>query len=161
MEAVENGNGKTFTPIEIKPKTSIRIHHTPNSGREYFTVSYYDEDGKRQRRQFRDLVVAQKEANKLAGKIGKNEAPGLLVTGRDRLIYERALFSMPENTSVSGQDAYWRKTEVASFCRVGVRTIENWMAHQGFPHIKIGNVVLFKKEDVKGFLERKRRVLAD
>ncbi|MFO1501319.1 MAG: recombinase family protein [Verrucomicrobiota bacterium] len=91
MEAAENGDAKSFTPIEIKPKTSIRIHHTPNAGRDYFTLSYYDEDGKRQRRQFRDLATAEQQANKLAGKMGRSEPPGLLVTGRDRLIYERAV----------------------------------------------------------------------
>ena len=42
---------------------------------------------------------------------------------------------------------------MAGFCRVGARTIENWMAHEGLPHIKIRNVVLFKPGDVRDFLE--------
>jgi excisionase family DNA binding protein len=68
---------------------------------------------------------------------------------------------MPEYIDVLGQDEYWRKAEVARCCRVGTRTIENWTARSGCPHIKIGNVVLFKKQDVKVFLEQKRRILRD
>ena len=79
MSETGSSNDKKFTAIEIKPKCSIRIFRTPNAGRVYFTVSYYDEDGRRQRRLFRDLPAAEKEANKLAGKLGKGEAPGLLV----------------------------------------------------------------------------------
>jgi excisionase family DNA binding protein len=51
----------------------------------------------------------------------------------------------------------WRKAEVADFCRVGARTIENWMAREGLPHIKIRNVVLFKPSDVKDFLAAHHR----
>jgi hypothetical protein len=85
MREAESSNGKTFTPIEIKPKCSIKIYRTPNAAREYFTVSYYDEEGKRQRRLFQDLAEAERAANKLAGTLAKNEPPGLLVSGRDRL----------------------------------------------------------------------------
>ena len=68
---------------------------------------------------------------------------------------------MSENVDLPGQHDYWRKSEVAKFCRVGTRTIENWMAHHGLPHVKIGNVVLFKPRDVRDFLENRRRVLTD
>jgi len=69
--------------------------------------------------------------------------------------------SMAEHVENSGEKPYWRKDDVASFCCVGRRTIENWMTHEGLPHIKIGNVVRFRPQDVKDFLETRRRVVRD
>jgi excisionase family DNA binding protein len=66
---------------------------------------------------------------------------------------------MSERIGVPRQNDYWRKAEVAQLCRVSVRTVENWMAYHGLPHYRIGNVVLFKPQDVRDFLEGKRRVL--
>jgi hypothetical protein len=55
------------------------------------------------------------------------------------------------------QDSLWQKSDVARYCSVGTRTVENWMAI-GLPHIKIRNVVRFKPRDVLDFLEARRRV---
>ncbi len=60
---------------------------------------------------------------------------------------------MADHKNADGDQALWRKVEIARFCRVSIRTIENWMAAEGLPHFKIGNVVLFKPADVKSFLE--------
>jgi nucleotidyltransferase/DNA polymerase involved in DNA repair len=56
------------------------------------------------------------------------------------------------------QDRLWHKRDVARFCGVGTRTVENWMLH-GLPHIKFGNVVRFKPQDVREFLDSRRRVI--
>ena len=66
---------------------------------------------------------------------------------------------MAEHGENSNEMSHWRKADVASFCGVGIRTIENWMFSEGLPHIKIGNVVRFKPQDVRDFLEAKRRVI--
>ncbi|MCX8154836.1 MAG: hypothetical protein N3J91_00040 [Verrucomicrobiae bacterium] len=91
MENTNVSNEEKFTKLEITPKPSVRVYHTPNSGRDYYTVSYYDEEGRRQRPMFPDRQTAEAEAEKLAKKFEKRELPGLMVNGRERLIYERAL----------------------------------------------------------------------
>ncbi len=68
---------------------------------------------------------------------------------------------MSEHGENSNEKPHWRKDDVASYCGVGTRTVENWMTHEGLPHIKIGHVVRFKPQDVKDFLEGKRRVVRD
>lgn len=90
MEKTTGNDTKKFTALELKPKWSIRVNYTPNKGRDYFTVSYYDEDRKRQRRTFSDAAIAQAEAEKLRGRMDRGLMPGLLLVGRDRVIYERA-----------------------------------------------------------------------
>src|SRR2546428_252442 len=89
--AKTNGSAKRFEAIELRPRWSVKINHTPNKGRDYFTVSYYDENGKRQRRVFPELRLAQTEAEKFRSKMDAGLLPGILLSGRDRLIYERAL----------------------------------------------------------------------
>ncbi len=91
MSQANCNGGKKFTAQELKPKWSVKINHTPNKGREYFTVSYYDENRKRQRRLYSDLVTAQKEAEKLRERMDRGLMPGLLLNGMERLVYERAL----------------------------------------------------------------------
>ena len=66
---------------------------------------------------------------------------------------------MVEPVENGSEKVDWRKDDVASFCGVGTRTVENWMMCEGLPHFKIGNVVRFKPQDVKDFLESKRRVI--
>jgi hypothetical protein len=91
MSQSNGNNGQKFTAQELRPKWSVKINHTPNQGREYFTVSYYDENRKRQRRLYSDLVTAQKEAEKLRERMDRGLMPGLLLNGVERLVYERAL----------------------------------------------------------------------
>ena len=55
-------------------------------------------------------------------------------------------------------DGLWRKSDVASYCGVGIRTVENWMS-QGLPHFKMGNVVRFRAQDVRDFLDSHRRLV--
>jgi hypothetical protein len=66
-----------------------------------------------------------------------------------------------KHADANGPQTLWRKHDVARYCRVNIRTIENWMAHQGLPHFKVANVVLFNQHDVLQFLEKRRRVVAD
>jgi hypothetical protein len=40
MSEPVNSKEKKFTSLELKPRRSIRVHFTPNRGRDYFTVSY-------------------------------------------------------------------------------------------------------------------------
>ena len=68
---------------------------------------------------------------------------------------------MAEQLESSKDKPHWRKDDVASYCGVGTRTVENWMTHEGLPHIKIGHVVRFKPQDVMNFLESRRRVVKD
>jgi hypothetical protein len=70
---------------------SVKINHTPNKGRDYFTVSYYDENRTRQGRLYFDLATAEQEAEKLRDRMDKGLMPGLLLNGLERLVYERAL----------------------------------------------------------------------
>jgi hypothetical protein len=91
MSESVNSKEKKFTPLELKPRRSIRVHYTPNKDRDYHTLSYYDEFGKRQRRVFPNRSTAEAEARKLRCKIDSGVMPGLLLSGRQRLIYERAL----------------------------------------------------------------------
>ncbi|MBP8258771.1 MAG: hypothetical protein KA118_03810 [Verrucomicrobia bacterium] len=91
MENTNVSNEQKFTKLEITPKPSVRVYHTPNAGRDYYTLSYYDEEGRRQRRLFPDQQSAEAEAEKLGKKLEKREMPGLMLNGRERLIYERAL----------------------------------------------------------------------
>jgi hypothetical protein len=92
MSETSSDNSKKFAAVVLEPrKRLIRLHHTPNKGREYHTVSYYDEFGRRQRRVYPDRSIAEAEATKLRRKIDNGETPGLLLNGRERLIYERAL----------------------------------------------------------------------
>jgi len=100
MSESVNSKEKKFTKLELKPRQSIRVHYTPNRGRDYHTVSYYDEFGQRQRRLYPDRSVAEKEAAKLRHKIDIGIMPGLLLNGRERLIYERSL----ETARISGLD---------------------------------------------------------
>jgi hypothetical protein len=90
MSEMNGSKSKKFTALELKPKWSVKVNYTPNKGRDYFTVSYYDEDRKRQRRTFPDAATAQAEAEKLRGRMDRGLMPGLLLVGRDRVIYERA-----------------------------------------------------------------------
>ena len=62
MSELVNGKKKKFTPLELKPKRSIRVHYTPNKARPYYTVSYYDEFGQRQRQVYPDRSTAEAEA---------------------------------------------------------------------------------------------------
>src|SRR5262249_5222516 len=82
---------KRFTTLELKPRWTIKINHTPNKGRDYFTVSYYDENRKRQRRVYPDLATAEKQVEKLRERMDRGLMPGLLLNGLERLVYERAL----------------------------------------------------------------------
>jgi len=76
-----------------------------------------------------------------------------------RLCADLVLYVMSDNVENCSEKMDWRKIDVASFCGVGTRTIENWMIHEGLPHIKIGNVVRFRPQDVKDFLKSKRRTV--
>jgi excisionase family DNA binding protein len=48
------------------------------------------------------------------------------------------------------------KAELARFCGVRVRTIENWM-RLGLPYFKIGRTVRFKLSDINAHLEANHR----
>jgi hypothetical protein len=106
MENTNVSNEQKFTKLEITPKPSVRVYHTPNAGRDYYTLSYYDEEGRRQRRLFPDQQSAEAEAEKLAKKLEKRELPGLMLNGRERLIYERALEAVrADSPGVGGQSS--------------------------------------------------------
>jgi len=49
-------------------------------------------------------------------------------------------------------DRLLNKAELAAFCGVRTRTIENWM-HLGLPYYKIQRTVRFKLADVMAYLE--------
>jgi integrase len=87
-----NGSEIKFTKLVLEPrKRVVRVHCTPNRGRDYYTVSYYDEYGHRQRRVFPRRSLAEKETERLRRKLDNGSLPGLLIAGRDRMVYERAL----------------------------------------------------------------------
>lgn len=53
-----------------------------------------------------------------------------------------------ENT----KSKYLKKKEIAIYCNVSTRTINNWMARRIIPHIRIGSNVLFDPEKVDNAL---------
>ena len=70
---------------------TVRIYRTTNRGSDLFTVSYYDAQGHRRRRNFRDGESARLEAQRVAASISRGESQVLQLTGDDRLAYERAV----------------------------------------------------------------------
>ncbi len=46
MENTNVSNEEKFTGLQITLKPSIRVYHTPNAGRDYYTLTYYDEEGR-------------------------------------------------------------------------------------------------------------------
>jgi hypothetical protein len=118
MSELVKSKEKKFTSLELKPRRLIRVHYTPNKGRDYHTLSFYDEYGKRQRRMFPDRSIAEAEAAKLRRKIDNGVLPGLLLNGRERLIYERAL----ETARTTGLDLD-TLTKDAAEARAVLRTV--------------------------------------
>jgi integrase len=88
-------------PITIKAGSSrVKIYlDARKDGSTYYRVSYYL-GGKRQSKTFPDLDEAKKEASAKAAQLSRGDVDAAQLTGKDRLIYGRALeavrpFSIP------------------------------------------------------------------
>lgn len=79
-------------PETVRCRSSIvTIYHVLNRGKDHFTLSYYDENGKRQRQMFRDYDSAKEAAKSIVSELAAGGTDVLTLTGRDRLCYERAI----------------------------------------------------------------------
>ena len=89
-EAVPPLGDRTFPMIIGHKSASVKIYATPNRGVESYTVVHHS-DGIRERITQRDFNAAFKLAQSIAIKTGDGTGDVLLLNGRDRLIYERAV----------------------------------------------------------------------
>ena len=79
-------------PETVRCRSSIvTIYHVLNRGKDHFTLSYYDANGKRQRRMFRDYDTAKESAKSIAAELAAGAQDVLMLSGKDRLCYERAM----------------------------------------------------------------------
>ena len=78
-------------PIIVKRGSStVKIYRDAKPQGTYFRVVYYV-GGKRERLNFADLETAQREAEGKAAQLSRGDMDALQLSGRDRLIYGRAL----------------------------------------------------------------------
>jgi integrase len=78
-------------PLIIRRGSSVvKVYQEAKGGRTYFRVSFYM-GGKRRRLNFPDLNGAKKEAEAKATQLSRGDLDALHLTGKDRLIYGRAL----------------------------------------------------------------------
>src|SRR5258706_251600 len=84
-------NTITF-PESVRCKGRIvTIYHSVNRGKDAFTLSYYDGDGLRQRRMFRDYATTRQTAKSIAETMAEGGLDVLTLSGKERMCYERAL----------------------------------------------------------------------
>jgi integrase len=83
-------------PIAVKAGSStVRIYRDRKPSGEYFRVVYHL-GGKRHRLNFRDLDSAKTEAAAKAAQLARGDMDAAQITGKDRLIYGRALEAVKE-----------------------------------------------------------------
>jgi integrase len=83
-------------PIAVKAGSStVRIYRDRKPSGEYFRVVYHL-GGKRHRLNFRDLEAAKVEAQGKAAQLARGDMDAAQITGKDRLIYGRALEAVRE-----------------------------------------------------------------
>ncbi len=79
-------------PETVRCRSSIvTIYHVLNRGKDHFTLSFYDANGRRQRRMFRDYDTAKESAKSIASELAAGGSDVLTLNGRERLCYERAI----------------------------------------------------------------------
>ncbi len=75
-------------PETVRCRSSIvTIYHILNRGKDHFTLSYYDANGRRQRRMFRDYDTAKESAKSIAAELAAGGSDVLTLSGRERLCY--------------------------------------------------------------------------
>ncbi|MCH1504017.1 MAG: helix-turn-helix domain-containing protein [Verrucomicrobiales bacterium] len=48
------------------------------------------------------------------------------------------------------------KKDIAKFCNVTTRTIDNWREHEGLPVYKLGKLTRFRMSDIETWVEEKQ-----
>jgi integrase len=83
-------------PIAVKSGScTVKIYRDRKPSGTYYRVAYQI-GGKRHRLNFTDLDDAKKEAEAQANKLSRGDIDAMLLTGRDRLVYGRALEAVRE-----------------------------------------------------------------
>ena len=83
-------------PIAVKAGSSVvRIYRDRKPSGDYFRVVYHL-GGKRHRLNFRNLEAAKTEAQAKAAQLARGDVDAAQITGKDRLIYGRALDAVKE-----------------------------------------------------------------
>lgn len=79
-------------PETVRCRSSIvTIYHVLNRGKDHYVSSFYDANGKRQRQMFRDYNTAKESAKSIAAELAAGAQDVLMLNGKDRLCYERAM----------------------------------------------------------------------
>ena len=60
-----------------------------------------------------------------------------------------------ESQQTESRLRYLKKQEAADIFGVSYRTITEWVAHQGFPHIKVGNTIRFERESIDNWAQNR------
>src|SRR5688572_18180320 len=83
-------------PLVIKRGScSVRIYRDRKPTGTYYRVAYHI-GGKRERLNFADLAKAKLEAEAQASKLSRGEVDAMQITGKDRLVYGRAVEAVRE-----------------------------------------------------------------
>src|SRR5690242_13219891 len=78
-------------PIKIKRGScTVKIYRDRKPSGTYYRVAYHI-GGKRHRLHFDDLDKAKAEAEAQASKLARGDVDAMLITGKDRLVYGRAV----------------------------------------------------------------------
>src|SRR4029453_298265 len=84
-------------PITIKRgSSSVKIYRDRKPQGTYYRVAYHL-GGKRHRLNFRDLLQARSEAEAKASQLSRGDVDAAQLTGRDRLVYGRAVEAVREH----------------------------------------------------------------
>jgi predicted DNA-binding transcriptional regulator AlpA len=61
------------------------------------------------------------------------------------------------STGLEGEQL-WKKAQVASFCQVTPRCIDQWMKTGILPYIKLGRTVRFRPSDIQSYMDENLRI---
>ncbi len=82
---------KARFPITVKKgSAAVKIYKSTSKGYDYFKIAYYL-GGKRKTQNFPEFEAAKREAEIQAGNLSRGDIEGALLSGKDRLVYCRAL----------------------------------------------------------------------
>jgi len=63
---------------------------------------------------------------------------------------------MKGNAQNRSRDDLWNKEDVRQKARVSLRTVDNWIAKNLIPYVKLGGAVRFIPSDVDAFIRSRR-----
>ena len=91
-----------FPMIVKRGSCAVKIYRDQKPQGTYFRVAYHL-GGKRHRLNFRDLETATNEAEAKASQLSRGDVDAVQLSGRDRLVYGRALDAVKEFGLAAGR----------------------------------------------------------